>query len=128
MSWKNWGDHPVVVGIGVVAGIAGLIGLALATVNEDGGITNTGSGNQILGDGNTINQGQRDIVNIPCVDGGGSGGWMFEADTPEEYYPINILKVQQWAIRNYPDHPMYDPDDKFSKYGTCAIIPTENPG
>lgn len=27
MSWKNWGDHPVVVAVGLVAGLAGLISL-----------------------------------------------------------------------------------------------------
>jgi hypothetical protein len=24
MSWKNWGDHPIVVGIGIIVGLAGL--------------------------------------------------------------------------------------------------------
>jgi hypothetical protein len=27
MAWKNWGDHPVVVTISVLAGLAGMIAL-----------------------------------------------------------------------------------------------------
>lgn len=128
MSWKNWGDHPVVVGIGILSAVAGIASMIVTnTYDRSGTVSNTGNGNQIVGNNNTISQGQRDIINLPCFNGGGSGGWMFESGTPNEYYPITILKVQEWPLRSYPDHPQYKPDSKFAKYGTCAIIPSGNP-
>lgn len=34
MAWKNWGDHPIVVSIGVLAGFAGLIALGVTLFSE----------------------------------------------------------------------------------------------
>lgn len=129
MSWKNWGDHPVIVGVGLIAGIAGIASLIISLNSESTPpVNNNGGSIQIGGSGNTINNNsQRDIINVPCFDGGGSGGWMFEPGLPEKYFPISILKVQQWPLRSYPDHPMYEPGNEFAKYGTCSIIPSDHP-
>lgn len=34
MAWKNWGDHPIVVSIGVLAGLAGLVALGVTLLAE----------------------------------------------------------------------------------------------
>ena len=34
MAWKNWGDHPIVVSISVLAGVAGLIALGVTLLSE----------------------------------------------------------------------------------------------
>ncbi|MFY7873390.1 MAG: hypothetical protein ACOVQL_13585 [Limnohabitans sp.] len=129
MNWKNWGDHPVIVAVGLVAGIAGIASLVISlTSSKNPSVSNNGGSVQIGGSGNTINNNtQRDILNVPCFNGGGSGGWMFEPGLPKEYFPIAILNIQRWAIRNYPNHPMYEPDHKTAQYATCSIVPSNHP-
>lgn len=63
-----------------------------------------------------------EILSVPCVDGGGSGGWMYE-DLPDEYFPIGLVSANQWPTRSVADHPMYNPDSPWNKYATCVIVP-----
>jgi len=34
LEWRNWGDHPVAVIVGTLAGIAAIVALALTLVDE----------------------------------------------------------------------------------------------
>jgi hypothetical protein len=62
------------------------------------------------------------MLSVPCVNGGGSGGWMYE-NLPDEYFPLGLISANQWPLRSVPDHPMYDPDSPWDKYATCVIVP-----
>jgi hypothetical protein len=63
---------------------------------------------------------------VPCVDGGGSGGWMFEG-LPEHYFPLGMISVDEWPLRAIEKHPMYDPKSRWNRYGTCVIVPSKYP-
>lgn len=45
MAWKNWGDHPVVVTVGVLAGLAALVSLAYTFLGNSGMQQKTGGNN-----------------------------------------------------------------------------------
>lgn len=62
------------------------------------------------------------ILSVPCVDGGGSGGWMYEG-LPDKYFPLGLITANQWPSRSTSDHPMYDPDASWNTYATCVIVP-----
>ena len=62
------------------------------------------------------------ILSIPCFDGGGSGGWMYEG-LPDEYYPLGLIAANEWPLRSVSDHPMYNPDAPQNKYATCIVVP-----
>lgn len=66
------------------------------------------------------------VLSVPCVDGGGSGGWMYE-DLPNEYFPLGLITANQWPTRSVTDHPMYDPEASWNKYATCIIVPAYQP-
>ena len=62
------------------------------------------------------------IMTGPCKDGGGSGGWMFEANSiPDHHFPVVILSVSQMKPGQYSEHPMYDAPREWDRYGYCAI-------
>ncbi|MEM6256643.1 MAG: hypothetical protein AAF215_10885 [Cyanobacteria bacterium P01_A01_bin.123] len=65
-------------------------------------------------------------LSVPCVNGSGSGGWMYE-DLPTHYFPLGLITVNEWPLRSIPDHPMYDTNASWSTYGTCIIIPAKYP-
>jgi len=60
-----------------------------------------------------------EVVSVPCAHRGGSGGVMFEktatgAKIPAHWYPLVILKAQEYPVRSKKMHPMYSvehPDD-----------------
>lgn len=64
MTWKNWGDHPVVVTISVLAGLAGLIALGYTvfspsstqqtTKSNDVPSINASNGNVQVGNNNSV--------------------------------------------------------------------------
>jgi len=67
------------------------------------------------------------IINVPCVDGGGSAGWSHQGGTlPERYYPMVLLGVSEMKPGQYSNHPMYYGDDGgrtrygYSAYSTSA--------
>lgn len=63
------------------------------------------------------------IINVPCADGGGSGGWMHKGDAvPEHYYPMVLLGVSQMKPGQYPNHPLYHGkyENDRTKYGYCS--------
>ena len=66
------------------------------------------------------------ILSVPCVDGGGSGGWMYEG-LPDEYFPLGLITANQWPLRAVADHPMYNPNAPWNKYATCIIVPANQP-
>ena len=66
------------------------------------------------------------ILSVPCFDGGGSGGWMYEG-LPDEYFPIGLITANQWPLRSVADHPMYNPDAPWNRYATCIIVPANQP-
>ncbi|MBW4421221.1 MAG: hypothetical protein KME13_18635 [Myxacorys californica WJT36-NPBG1] len=45
MAWKNWGDHPVVVAVGVLAGLAGFASLAYTLLSNSSIQQKTGGNN-----------------------------------------------------------------------------------
>ena len=63
-----------------------------------------------------------EIISVPCFDGGGSGGWMYE-NLPDEYFPLGFISANQWPIRSVSDHPMYNPDAPWNKYATYVVVP-----
>ena len=65
-----------------------------------------------------------EVISVPCVNGGGSGGWMLGGNLPKEYFPVVILGINQWVPRSVEAHPFYDPKATWNKYGTCAIAPS----
>ena len=62
------------------------------------------------------------ILSVPCFDGGGSGGWMYEG-LPTEYFPLGLIAVNEWSLRSVSDHPMYNPNAPRNKYATCIVVP-----
>ena len=62
------------------------------------------------------------ILSVPCFDGGGSGGWMYE-DLPAEYFPLGLISANEWPLRSASEHPMYNPDAPWNKYATCVVVP-----
>jgi hypothetical protein len=151
MSWKNWGDHPVVVSICVVAALGSLGASVLPlitsinekqspqSINGEGNIQIEDIANTDISNNNNkqvimteqgninLNQSQSGTLSVPCFDGGGSGGWMFGEEMPEHYFPIGIITVNGWPLRSIPDHPMYNPDAPWNEYGTCIIVPAKYP-
>ena len=67
-----------------------------------------------------------EILSVPCFDGGGSGGWMYEG-LPDEYFPLGLITANEWPLRSVADHPMYNPDAPWNKYATCIIVPANRP-
>ena len=67
-----------------------------------------------------------EILSVPCFDGGGSGGWMYEG-LPDEYFPLGLIAANEWPLRSVADHPMYNPDAPWNKYATCIIVPANRP-
>lgn len=67
-----------------------------------------------------------EILSVPCVNGGGSGGWMYEG-LPDEYFPLGLITANQWPTRSVADHPMYDPSASWNTYATCIIVPARQP-
>lgn len=63
---------------------------------------------------------------VPCVNGGGSGGWMFK-NLPDHYFPLGLIKVNESPVRSIKKHPMYVPNVPTNKYGTCVIVPAKYP-
>ncbi|MBD1848477.1 hypothetical protein [Leptolyngbya sp. FACHB-711] len=92
----------------------------------------TDDDNQVVDDNNatpngaTITPPQSAILSVPCVNGGGSGGWMYQ-NLPEHYFPIGLITVNEWSPRSIPEHSMYDPEALWSQYGTCIIVPARYP-
>jgi hypothetical protein len=76
MSWKNWGDHPIVVSIGVIAALGGIATLVITfipsttekqptqTVNSQGNTQVGGTGNTQISDSTVIFDGREDIRNF----------------------------------------------------------------
>ena len=90
---------------------------------------NDGSGSNIFAGGDlTINEASDGsaTLSVPCVNGGGSGGWMYE-DLPGHYFPLGLINVNEWPLRSISDHPMYEPDVPWNTYGTCIIVPAKYP-
>ena len=73
-----------------------------------------------------VAQATPEILSVPCFDGGGSGGWMYEG-LPDEYFPLGLIAVNQWPVHSVADHPMYISDSPRSKYATCVIVPASKP-
>ena len=67
-----------------------------------------------------------EILSVPCFDGGGSGGWMYEG-LPDEYFPLGLITANEWPLCSVADHPMYNPDAPWNKYATCIIVPANRP-
>ena len=65
MSWKNWGDHPLVVIVGVIAGLSGVAGLAY-TIGANSGAGSSPQTEDISSD--TNNSASQDST-INDVDG-----------------------------------------------------------
>lgn len=63
---------------------------------------------------------------VPCVNGGGSGGWTFE-NLPSDYFPLGLITVNETPLRSVKDHPFYDSKAPWNKYGTCVIVPARYP-
>ena len=64
-----------------------------------------------------------EIINIPCIDGGGSAGWIHADNLPSSYYPMVLLGVSQLKPGDYQSHPMYNEftsRDPRNKFGYCA--------
>jgi hypothetical protein len=62
MAWKNWGDHPVIIGIGTVAALCSIVALGYAvydhTQSKDDQTLANGTGNTVVqGSGNNVVQG-----------------------------------------------------------------------
>jgi hypothetical protein len=66
-------------------------------------------------------------LSVPCVNGGGSGGWMYQPGMPEHYFPLGLINVNEWPLRSESKHPMYDPSNQRNKYATCIIVPAKYP-
>jgi hypothetical protein len=73
----------------------------------------------------SIAQSTPEILSVPCFDGGGSGGWMYE-NLPNEYFPVGLVAANQWPTHSLPDHPMYSSDEPWNKYATCVIVPASS--
>ena len=64
MGWKNWGDHPVVVAVSLIAGLAGLISLGYTIASspssqkESAPTDNAESRTTVTGENSTIASGQ----------------------------------------------------------------------
>ena len=67
-----------------------------------------------------------EILSVPCFDGGGSGGWMYEG-LPNEYFPLGLITANQWPTRSVAEHPMYNPNALWNKYATCIVVPAHQP-
>ena len=73
-----------------------------------------------------------EVVSVPCAGFGGSGGVMFEktatgAKIPAHWYPLVILKAQEYPIRSKKMHPMYSVEHPDAFYATCAVVPSKYP-
>ncbi|MEO1210182.1 MAG: hypothetical protein AAFX78_11635 [Cyanobacteria bacterium J06638_20] len=76
MSWRNWGDHPIVVAIGVIAALGGIATLVVTfspsttgeqpiqTVNSEGNTQVGGTGNMQISDSTVIFDRKGDIRNF----------------------------------------------------------------
>jgi hypothetical protein len=150
MSRKSWGNYSVVVTIGTTIALGGIAAfspvlMTLATeedatqnLSNEGsaqidskGTTQTSKNNssQIITTKQndvTVTEQQSTILSVPCVNGGGSGGWMYEG-LPEHYFPIGLVTVNEWPLRSIPEHSMYDPEATWNEYGTCIIVPAKYP-
>ncbi len=71
-------------------------------------------------------QASAETLAVPCVNGGGSGGWMYE-NLPSHYFPLGLITVNEWPLRSINTHPNYDPKAPWNKYGTCVIVPAKYP-
>ena len=65
-------------------------------------------------------------LSVPCVNGGGSGGWMFN-NLPDYYFPLKIIKINKLPPSSIKKHPMYVPNVFTNGYGTCIVIPAKYP-
>jgi len=63
---------------------------------------------------------------VPCFNGGGSGGWMYN-NLPDHYFPVGLIAVNEYPIRNVKNHPFYNPNHPWEKYATCVIVPAKYP-
>ena len=63
---------------------------------------------------------------VPCVNGGGSGGWMY-SNLPDHYFPLKLIKINKLPPSSIKVHPMYTPNISTNKYGTCIVIPAKYP-
>jgi len=67
-----------------------------------------------------------ETVAVPCFNGGGSGGWMYN-NLPKHYFPLGLITVNETPIRSIKAHPDYNPNAPWNKYGTCVIVPAKYP-
>lgn len=65
-------------------------------------------------------------IEVPCVNGGGSGGWMF-SNLPGHYFPLKLIKINKLPQSSIKKHPMYVPNVFTNTYGTCIVIPAKHP-
>jgi len=63
---------------------------------------------------------------VPCVNGGGSSGWMYNS-LPKHYFPLGLIAVNETPIRNVKNHPDFNPNYPWQKYATCVIVPAKYP-
>ena len=75
----------------------------------------------------TGQQASAETIAIPCVNGGGSGGWMYSENLPSRYFPLGVITVNEWPLRSIATHPMYDRKAPWNKYGTCIVVPARYP-
>ena len=70
----------------------------------------------------TANPAEAKVINVPCADGGGSGGWMHQSGLPDRYYPLVLLGVSEMKPGQYSEHPMYHglDDGGRTRYGYCS--------
>ena len=61
------------------------------------------------------------ILSVPCF-ANGDGDWLFSG-LPDSYFPVGLISVTEWPVRDAPDHELFDPYGNVDRYGTCVIVP-----
>lgn len=69
---------------------------------------------------------QKKAISVPCMNGGGSGGWLFE-NLPQHYFPLTEVSVEEWPKHLAMKHPLYQANIPWNRYGTCKVIPSKYP-
>lgn len=139
MAWKNWGDHPVVVTVGVLAGLAGLITLgytifassSLQQATEGNNSPNISASNgdvQVSIDNSTEVQAPS-TPEIPSY-----SGKIGHLEAGKDFIDFIFKhKAQVVYLDAYFDAPAFDEkdihygDDWFSLWSECNNLPENQP-
>ena len=125
MGWKNWGDHPIIVGMGTVAALCSIAALGYAVYdhaqikNDQAPVNGTGN-NVVQGTGNNVVQGTGNQLTVKKEsDSKSRGEFEVPAISGLSYHKARKILVKDGWIPRTQRHSY---NDAGLRYGSGKVF------